>query len=553
MDIGHIVIGGCGHLGRRIAEELCARGYAVVMVERQAGVEAHGGAYRMITGDICDDTVLHDAGIAQAHCLLVVTGDDRTNLEAAITARHLVPQLRTVVRLFDQSLAQNIERAFGVQVLSSSFLALPAYLAAATADAMMAAFEIDGCQLNLSRRRDLCLGTGVPICLAGTHLSHSDDTPAANASLLYATVSTLGHPVAARHRRRGGGARAACRSYLAACSPHAVARNVRALWGNAELITRRLLLMLLVVVILSVVIFTTVGQLSVLDALYFVVTTLTTVGYGDINLLTAAPVLKAYGIVMMLCGATLLATVYAIISDIVLTARIEYLLGRRAVALSNHIIIVGLGRVGYRVARTLHALGYATVAVEAKEDSDEVSAVRLEMPVIIGNAARASVLQKAGVARASTILALTDNPLLNLSVVLQARKKHPEIRTVVRTYECHFAEKLQLFNLDAIISTTAISAPVFTNAAIYPDIEGSLLVDGQEVLVVRHQVTATSPLCGMTVQAIGAQYGIAVVLEARPASPYQLAGTDTVLADGHVAILLLTPDHMERLTAVSVG
>lgn len=543
VESGHIIIGGYDHLGRRIAAELSARGYQVVIIELTGSDSLTvpvGG--RLIIGDMRDAEVLRAAQVETAHCLLAVTGDDRTNLETALAAREIAPDIRVIVRLFDQTLGRGIENTFKVQALSASFLAQPAYIAAAADNAVMASFDVDGQQLNIFRTGSAVAG-GVGITKAGDDLTLcTADDPTSHC--LYATLSELGKSIGGV--RVGNIFSSVAKQYIAAINPRRIWHGLRDTWRQTSVIGRRVVATLLLVSLISVLVFATIGKMSPLDALYFVVTTLTTTGYGDISLKDAPPLLKIYGILMMLGGAALLATVYAIIADVVLTARIEYLLGRRAVTMSDHIVVVGLGKVGYRVAQSLHALGFPVVAVEANEDSDRVSAARLTMPVIIGNAARTSVLQKTGIERARTILALTDDPMLNLSVVLHTRNFNPAIRAIVRSStESRFDGRLHNLNLTAEISTSVIAAPVFANAAIYPGVEGSFSYAGEDILVIRYSVADGSPLNELTAAAVGTRFGAAVTLVAESASsPYLLATPQIALKSGNVAILLVTSTKM---------
>jgi Trk K+ transport system NAD-binding subunit len=243
-----------------------------------------------------------------------------------------------------------------------------------------------------------------------------------------------------------------------------------------------------------------------------------------------------------------LATAYAIISDYVLSTRLEYLLGRRAVNKTDHTIVIGLGKVGFRVATDLHILGTDMVAIEAKEDSDNISAARLLFPVIIGNAGRSSVLQKAGLANARTILALTDDPMLNLSVALHARACNPQIKTIIRIFEPNFAERLRGLNFDAVISTSAIAAPVFVDTALIPGVEGSFDYAGQNFLVIKQIINSQSPFAGKTARQISAESGIAALFAASDenSDSYQRVAPETAIAIGQKVILLATRGNMPK-------
>ena len=77
--------------------------------------------------------VLEAVDVAHCRCVVVATSDDAANLETALEARALRPDLRVVLRLFDPDLAERAERAFGIhRSLSVSALAAPAFALAAS-------------------------------------------------------------------------------------------------------------------------------------------------------------------------------------------------------------------------------------------------------------------------------------------------------------------------------------------------------------------------------------------------------------------------------------
>ena len=98
---------------------------------------------------------------------------------------------------------------------------------------------------------------------------------------------------------------------------------------------------LCLVVLASVALFHWKMNLPFVDALYFVVTIITTVGFGDYNFQNASPFLKLYGVMLMLCGAAILATLFSIITDLVLSTRFRDVLARGCSRLQDHIIEAG--------------------------------------------------------------------------------------------------------------------------------------------------------------------------------------------------------------------
>jgi Trk K+ transport system NAD-binding subunit len=267
------------------------------------------------------------------------------------------------------------------------------------------------------------------------------------------------------------------------------------LWRHARPVIRALLLTALALLTVSVVVFTVFMHLSPLDAFYFVVVAITTTGFGDINLLEEPWALKLYGTLMILAGAAGVGILFTLIAEYFITSRIESLLGRRDIDLRDHIVVVGLGRFGYRVAQALHALGERVVAVEREDGTDNVAGARRQMPVVIGSASRGEVLKQVGIGHAKALIAVTDDPMQNVTVALQARERNPQLVTVARTFDSSTVSWLGDLQFDALLSTSAIVAPMFVDAALRRDVLASFMWDQRDVLVVRWTPEAGS---GMT-------------------------------------------------------
>ena len=88
--------------------------------------------------------MLEQAGVRQARSVIITTSDDLTNLDAAITARDLNATAKIVIRLFDETLATKVAGAFSMPTISTSQVAAPAFIAAATGRKIYQGFQLAG-------------------------------------------------------------------------------------------------------------------------------------------------------------------------------------------------------------------------------------------------------------------------------------------------------------------------------------------------------------------------------------------------------------------------
>ena len=113
--------------------------------------------------------------------------------------------------------------------------------------------------------------------------------------------------------------------------------------------------------------------------------------------------------------------------------RLTGLLGRRAVPRSDHVVIVGLGQVGLRLAMLLRRCGIPVVAVDDREDGENVGHARERgLPVVIGRGADPSLLERLSLDRAIALAAVTNDDLQNIAVTITARALAPDLRFVLR-------------------------------------------------------------------------------------------------------------------------
>ena len=132
----HFVVIGVGKVGYQVIKQLLELRESVVAIEMASGSALLGELFDkgvpVIQGNARQSSVLEQSGVRQARAVIVTTSDDLTNLDAAITARELNREAKIVIRLFDETLATKVAGAFSMPTISTSQVAAPAFIAAAT-------------------------------------------------------------------------------------------------------------------------------------------------------------------------------------------------------------------------------------------------------------------------------------------------------------------------------------------------------------------------------------------------------------------------------------
>ncbi|MFQ5407181.1 MAG: potassium channel family protein [Anaerolineales bacterium] len=206
---------------------------------------------------------------------------------------------------------------------------------------------------------------------------------------------------------------------------------------------------------------------------------------------------------------------------------------------SEHIVLIGVGHLGFRVARQLHNMGASVVAIERDPDAGLIGAVEeMGFPIIAGDATRAEVLRKSGVDRAAAVVLCTSDDVVNLKIALKVHEMNPETRIVVRIFDDEFARGVQQqFAIDQAISGSALAAPAFAAAAISADMLPPVTIAGRTLSMTRFSVRPRSKLAGMTIGELEDGFDASVVLHDRNGTRDLHPADDVVLdADDDIAI-----------------
>jgi Trk K+ transport system NAD-binding subunit len=261
-------------------------------------------------------------------------------------------------------------------------------------------------------------------------------------------------------------------------------------------------------------------------------------------------VLQLFHFFMPVVGIVMLAQGLADFGSLLFNRRARSKEWEMAVAstLNKHVILVGLGHLGYRVALKLHEMGEQIAAIEFNADTDTLSAVRnLGIPVIHEDATRPSSLEAANIKDARTIILASQNDAMNLQIALKARSMNPNIKVVVRIFDEDFAHALQDQFGFVALSATEMAAPVFAAAAAGVDVTNPISIEGQLLSLARIVVSEDASFADKTVGYVEDNFHLNVVL-IRYDHHSEMHPTDSsVIRAGYTLAVLGGPDELHHL------
>ncbi len=260
--------------------------------------------------------------------------------------------------------------------------------------------------------------------------------------------------------------------------------------------------------------------------------------------------LQIFHFVMPLVGIIILAHGLADFGILLFNRRARSKEWEMAVAstMNHHIVLIGLGHLGYRVAQRLHEIGKSVVVVEINPGTHTTAAARdMGIPVIQGDARHPGALEAANIKDARTIILASQDDAMNLQIALRARSLNPDIEVVIRIFDEEFAHSLQKQFGFTALSATEMAAPVFAAAAAGADVTNPISIEGQQLSLARLQILPSSTLADKSVGYVEDNYHLNIIL-LRHDHQSEMHPTDTrPLHAGDTLAVLGGPEQLSRL------
>jgi voltage-gated potassium channel len=298
---------------------------------------------------------------------------------------------------------------------------------------------------------------------------------------------------------------------------------------------------------------------TLLDAVYQTVTTVSTVGFREVQPLSTGG--RIFTIVLILVGVATALYTFTLILEAVVEGQIQELLGRKRMErqisrMADHVIVCGFGRVGRNLAHYVSGADQDVVVIE--NDAERAAAAEGSAHVVRGDATSDETLLEAGIERARVLVTALNTDADNLFVTLTARSRGPVLFIVARARVESSEAKLAQAGADRVVNPQRLGGSRMAAFVLQPHVvefldvvmhDGSLEFRLEEV-----SVPPGSPLAGRSLRDTHIRDSTgALVLALRETDGEFTTNPqpETVLEAGQILIAIGTETQLKALAAAA--
>jgi Trk K+ transport system NAD-binding subunit len=536
----------------------------------------------LIWGDCRHKSVLEQAKIGQCRAALILTNNEQTNIETALAIRQISPHIRLVIRSTKTNLNRLLSQQLG-NFVAYDPTALPAmaFALAAVGTTTLGSFAIEQQRIQIVQcqvepgspwtklrqldefntpTRHLLAHAGASQRLPTTfHCWELTDPIRSGDRLVYVEVLDLDAPVEHRQIRPHS-----FRRDSAAVSKHRSSpwtdwqgwqRQLFQFWQlGLRSQVRRLAVLYGITVLILLAIGTLLFEIYYPGisswAAFFDTAILLLGGYGDLfgNFQQLEPIpwwLRLFALGLTIAGTAFVGVLYAILTQALLSSKFQFIQHRPPIPQQNHVVIIGLGRIGQQVAQVLHDLHQPLVGMTLGLDVD--AAFLPQLPIVQSNLNTGLV--QAHCSTAKSVAIVTADEILNLEIALMIQTIDPDLRLVLRTAGQHLSELLpQILPQAQILDVDTVAAEAFAGAAFGENIINLFRFNNQTILVTEYQIEPIDTLNGLLLADVAYGYEAMPILHQQPGHAATLLPTDEIrLHVGDRLIVLVTIDALRRI------
>ncbi|HEY9671370.1 MAG TPA: NAD-binding protein [Waterburya sp.] len=583
LILNRFLVCGLGSLGQQCVVALKGFGVSIIAIEEVLPKSWEISDLPklledLIIGDCRQESVLEQAKIRQCRAVLLVTSSERVNTEAAFAARLLNPHTRLVVRSAQENLNELLSKHLGNFVsFEPTQLPVTAFALATLGTMTLGFFNLEDQQLrvvkrhiqpgdslcrrlvhelNSSARRILSHTPNSSRVVTGFHQWEPDAPLQVGDTLVYVEVTEkLGHRAEKLAREPKPERWQFCQEMAQNLNWSSLKRKLIQWWQSSDENHMQRAVVISGVIVLILLIVGTIlyssshnPQISLRDAFN---TTIVLLLGGYDNLFGQLPLtlnlpwwLHLFSFLLTVAGTVFVGVLYAMLTENVLGSKFQFLKRRPPVPNNDHVVVIGLGRVGQGVAAMLQELKQPVVGITTTEIDPNILP---NLPVITGSYAEA--LKTVNLRTAKSVLVATEDEMMNLEVGLMAHATNPTGGLVIRTFEQGLSNKLaQLLPEAQVLCAYALAAEAFAGAAFGENIDNLFRLENQTILVTEYQIEAGDTLNGLLLADVAYGYGVVPVLYQKGQETPKLMPSDDIrLLIGDRMVVLATSTGLQRI------
>ncbi len=585
----YFLVCGLGYLGQNCVIALKKFGVKVIAIEKKPPSDwevknVQESLEELIIGDCSQQHILSQLPIPQIRAALIVTTVEKVNIETAIALRTLNPHTRLIVRSDRENLNYLLSNQLGNFVAyEPKHLPANAYALSALGKDTIGFLDLEGGKMRINRlqmpphhpwysyksleelnTRHRRIITHYHHNFPETEINFYQWNPEAKLqpqdTIVY--VETQDNYLMTKGYDNNSSQGKLSQNIINSIThiQQRFNRYLKEFWQlNRKQQIRRVALVCGLVVILLLIIGTILfhfyyPSISFVSAFY-VTAILLLGGYADLfsplEPLTDLPGwLQLFSLGVTLTGTAFVGVLYALLTEALLSSKFQFNSKRPPIPKENHVVIVGFGRLGQKVAEKLQELKKPVLAITLNPITE--TSTTLTIPLISGHSLTDS-LKLAHLHKAQSMIIVTDDDIINIEIALLSQKINPHCQLVIRTNGDTLTENLSQLLPDAtIIDPYMAAAEAFTGAAFGENILGLSRLQQQTILVTQYHIEENDTLQGLLLSEVAYGYGVIPVIYQShlDASPTTLPSDDIRLAGGDLLIVLAT---IEGLKAIELG
>ncbi|MEB3217864.1 MAG: NAD-binding protein [Nostocales cyanobacterium 94392] len=527
----------------------------------------------LIIGDCRDNSVFERAKIELCRAVLIVTSDELINAETAIAVRQLNKNARLVVRSTKENLNQLLEEHLSNFVAYDPiYLSAASFALAALGGNSLGYFNLDGnwlgvfqhkvtfgdnfhrrqlFELNSSSRMLLCYLPQLDDSFNCFYDWDSETIIQDGATLIY--VQEFDRLLSKRQRESANQNRKQKRIWR---KPTNFRKKFLDYWHSSSQVRRVVIISVFVTIILAIIGTILFNSLDNKDSIYnafYITISLLLGGYPDFlySVTTNHPIQQIVALSLAIAGTAFVGVLYALATEKLLSTKFLFSKRRTQVPPAEHIVLIGIKRVGSQVAKILQDFYQPVVGIALEDDFDNNKLP--DITFFEGDLNES--LTKVNLSTAKSIIATTEDEMLNVEIALKTRKLNPESNLVIRTFGQRLSENLaQILPSAQIISAYAVASEAFAGAAFGENILDLFRLHNQTVLVTEYQFTEVDTLNDLLLSEIAYGYGVVPILYQKPGILAEIMPKEyRKIEPGIRLVVLATIDGLKRMEAGRIG